>query len=175
MKTLFISILFITLGVSINAQNQEKKQSEKNQTDLITLEKIVIVLINNETIGNPSILKNIPKENLQTAEFSKDDKLSSEKLFSAELMKQEILKPELKNGGIIKIETEFKFNIKTQKDLNTFFGLKESNDIFVNGYLLNKKYSIINECIKEIQFIKENKLIKNDNLFLKNKVLNIVI
>tara|TARA_R110001606_G_scaffold65773_1_gene151883 strand:- start:8 stop:532 length:525 start_codon:yes stop_codon:yes gene_type:complete len=174
MKTLFISILFITLGVSINAQDEEK-QSEHNQKKLIPTEKTVIVLINNEIIGNVHILKKIPNENLKAAEFSEDAKLSSTKIFSAEFNKQEILKPELKNGGIIKLETEFKFNIKTQKDLNTFFGLKESNDIFVNGYLLKKKYSIINECIREIQLIKENKLKKENNLFLKNKVLNIII
>ncbi|QXP63662.1 hypothetical protein [Polaribacter sp. HaHaR_3_91] len=169
MKTLFISILFISLGLSMNAQGEEKKQSEHNKKNVIASERTVIVLINNEIIGNPSILKNIPQENLATADFSEDAKLGSKKIFSAELMRQELLNPELKNGGIIKLETALKFNIKTQKDLNTFFGLKESNDIFVNGYLLNKKYAIINECIREIQLIKEG------NLFLKDKVLNIII
>ncbi|QXP71656.1 hypothetical protein H0I29_06130 [Polaribacter sp. R2A056_3_33] len=88
MKTLFISILFISLGLSMNAQGEENKQSEHNKKNVIASERTVIVLINNEIIGNPSILKNIPQENLATADFSEDAKLGSKKIFSAELMRQ---------------------------------------------------------------------------------------
>lgn len=39
-KTLFVSILFITLGVSINAQEPDKKQFVNNQKEINTFKKM---------------------------------------------------------------------------------------------------------------------------------------
>lgn len=58
---------------------------------------------------------------------------------------------------------------KTQAELNTFFGLNELSDIYVDGYLVESKdYKI---CLIEISDI-EIVYPKNDNK-LKNRVLNI--
>lgn len=104
--------------------------------------------MNDKIIGNISILKNISKEELQITDYSKETTLNSIKLFSPEWKKQEMENPNLRIGWIVKVTTEFKFKLKTQAALNTFFGLKESNNIFINEYLLNKEYSIINEYYK---------------------------
>lgn len=67
------------------------------------------------------------------------------------------------------MEGEVELDIKTQKDLNMFFGLKESNDIYVNGCLINKSMSISTESIKKIE------LMKADDFLLKTLTLNILI
>ena len=54
--------------------------------------------------------------------------------------------------------------------MNSFFGLNEENDIYVNGYLIeNKNQNISSESIVGI------KLIKADNFRVKKPVLNIEV
>ena len=75
-----------------------------------------------------------------------------------------------KNAGIIKANINHEFKIKSQKELNSFFGLSEENDIYVNGYLIeNKNQNISSESMVGI------KLIKADNFRVKKPVLNIEV
>ena len=75
-----------------------------------------------------------------------------------------------KNTGIIKAKINHEIKIKTQKELNNFFGLNEKNDIYVNGYLIeNKNQNISSESVVGIE------LIKADNFRIKKSVLNIEV
>jgi len=153
MKSLLTSLLFIIIGISINAQNQE------NKFYVVKYEK-PIVIINNEIIASYDILTKIPAEKFLRLDILKENELSSTKLFSTE--KQ--------NNGIIKAEIDFKLNVKTQKELNMFFGLDPANNIYVNRYLIeDKRQSISTESITKIE------LIQADNIFLKKISLNITI
>jgi|AntDeeMinimDraft_5_1070356.scaffolds.fasta_scaffold01880_2 predicted nucleotidyltransferase len=102
----------------------------------------------------------MPKENIAKLKVSKNKKLSSTTLFL----------DEKQNRGIIEAEIEGDFESKTQKQLNSFFGLKETNPVYVNGYLIeNKERNILTKSIKKIE------LIKADKLRLEKDVLNITI
>ncbi len=153
MKSLLTSLLFIIIGISIRAQNQE------NKFYVVKYEK-PIVIINNEIIASYDILTKIPAEKILRLDILKENELSSTKLFSTE--KQ--------HNGIIKAEIDFKLNVKTQKELNMFFGLDPANNIYVNRYLIeDKRQSISTESITKIE------LIQADNIFLKKTSLNITI
>ncbi len=153
MKSLLTSLLFIIIGITAYGQKQD------NKILLVKNEKPILI-INNEIIANADILTKIPSENILKLDVLKESALSSIKLFSTE--KQ--------NSGIIKAEIDFKLNAKTQKEFNMFFGLDESNNIYVNRYLIeDKRQSILTESITKIE------LIKADNIFLKKASLNITI
>lgn len=175
MKNLLAIFLFTIISFSINAQKQETKQTKNDNRKIAESKGTTVAIVNDEIIGDLYTLMEITKKNiLTTTEVSKDEKLSSKRLFSFELIQKEIFSPELKIGRIIKVKMKHKFNIKSQKDLNTFFGLEETKSVYVNGYLLNKKYSIINECIKEIQIVTEIRSVLVEHSS-GSKVLNIII
>lgn len=146
---------FITLitGLSTNAQIQN------NKFYIADYEK-PIVIINDTIIANIDLLKKVPSENILNLNIFKESKLSKTNLFF-----------DIKNNeGIIKADIHDNFESKTQKELNGFFGLSSSNDIYVNGYLLeHKEQRISTESIQKIE------LIKPDNLRLNKPALNITI
>lgn len=160
MKHLFISFLFIVFGISINAQNLDEKYFIKSQESPLLTESPILI-VNNKIIGNSILIKRTPTESILNIEFSKEDQLSTTKLYTPEIEKRGILK--------IEIEEHIKVEIKTQNSLNIFFGLKETNDIYINGYLINKEYSISTESIISIE------IMKADEIFLKTSSLNIII
>ena len=104
------------------------------------------------------------------------NKISSNKILELNIFKERKLSTNYlfienkKNVGIIIAKINHQFKLKTQKELNIFFGMNEKNDIYVNGYLIeNKNQNITTESIVGIE------LIKAENFRLKKSVLNIKI
>jgi len=153
MKKLSVLLLFMIFGVSAYAQNINDKfylsDSEKP-----------ILIVNNEIVASVSILKNLPKENIKKLNISKESTLSSINLFPIDK----------KDNGIVEVDIDIELEAKTQQQLNSFFGLDPTNDIYVNGYLLEDKDQAIS--IKSIKIIE---LKQADDIILKIAALNITI
>ena len=153
MKSKLIFFLTLTIGLSTYAQNQSRKVS-------IMKAENPILIINDTIIGSIDLLNRISSDKVLDLNIFKERKLSSTYLFIENK----------KNAGIIFANINHEFKLKTQKELNVFFGLNEENDIYVNGYLIeNKNQNISSESIVGIE------LIKADNFRLKKPVLNIEI
>ena len=119
-----------------------------------------ILIINDTIIGSVDLLNKISSDKVMELNIFKERKLGKTYLF----IENE------KNAGIIKANINHEFKIKSQKELNSFFGLNEENDIYVNGYLIeNKNQNISSESMVGI------KLIKADNFRVKKPVLNIEV
>jgi hypothetical protein len=119
-----------------------------------------ILIINDSTIGSFDLLHKISSDNILELNVFKERKLSSTYLF----IENE------KSAGIMIVKSKHEFKVKSQKELNNFFGLNEKNDIYINGYLIeNKNQNISSESIVGIE------LIKADNFRLEKSVLNIKI
>jgi hypothetical protein len=156
MKSILMSFLILIIGFSTYAQNQD---GMPNKMSIMKSEKPILI-INENTIGSIDLLNKIPSENILELNVFKERKLSSTYLF----IENE------KSAGIIIAKSKHEFKIKSQKELNKFFGLNEENDIYVNGYLIEKKnQNISSESIMGIE------LIKAENFRLKKSVLNIKI
>jgi hypothetical protein len=135
------------------AQNQNSKRS------IMKAEKPILI-INDSTIGSIDLVNKIASDNILELNIFKERKLSSTYLFIENK----------KSAGIIIVKSKHEFKIKSQKELNNFFGLNEKNDIYVNGYLIeNKNQNISSKSIAGIE------LIKADNFRLEKFVLNIKI
>ena len=153
MKSILMSFLILTIGFSTYAQNQNSNMS------ILKAEKPILI-INDTTIGSIDLLNKISSDNILELNIFKERKLSSTSLFIENQ----------KSTGIIIAKIKHEFKIKSQKELNNFFGLNEKNDIYVNGYLIeNKNQNISAESIVGIE------LIKADHFRLKKSVLNIKI
>jgi hypothetical protein len=75
----------------------------------------------------------------------------------------------LSEYGIIYIQIDKEMKSKKQSEWNIFFGFKEDNPIYIDGYLIrNSEYEIATESICEIAKVLPN--LKNS---LKTEVLNI--
>jgi hypothetical protein len=148
-----MSFLILAIGLSTYAQNQNSEMS------IMKAEK-PIVIINDTIIGSIDLLDKVSSDNISALTIFKDRKLSATFLFIESK----------KSAGLIIATIKHEFELKSQKELNIFFGLNETNDVYVNGYLIeNKKQNISSESIIGIE------LIKADNFKLKNAVLNIEI
>lgn len=119
-----------------------------------------LLVINNEIIASVEVLKDVRTDKLSRLDISKHEELSQTSLFPMDK----------KTKGIIRSDINIDLDIKTQSELNLFFGLKPTNDIYVNGYLVeDKKQTISTISIKMID------LRKADGLILKTPSLNITI
>ncbi len=153
MKSILTLFLILILGISTYAQNQNSRMS------IIKAEKPILI-INDSIIGSIDLLNKISSDKVEEMNIFKERKLSSNCLF----IENE------KGAGIIIANINHEFKLKSQKELNLFFGLNEENNIYVNGYLIeNKNQNISSESIVGI------KLIEADNFRLKKAVLNIEI
>ncbi|MCC4214544.1 hypothetical protein [Leeuwenhoekiella parthenopeia] len=153
MKSILTIFLIILLGTSTFAQNQNSRMS------IMKAEKPILI-INDSIIGSIDLLNKISSDKIEEMNVFKERKLSSNCLF----IENE------KSAGIIIANINHEFKLKSQKELNLFFGLNEENNIYVNGYLIeNKNQNISSESIVGIE------LIKADNFRLKKPVLNIEI
>jgi len=153
MKSTLTLFLILTIGLSTYGQNQNSKIS------IIKNEKPILI-INDTIIGSIDLLNKISSDKVLELNVFKDRKLGTTNLF----IENE------KNPGIIIANINHEFKLKSQKELNDFFGLNENNDVYVNGYLIeNKNQNISAESIVGIE------LIKADNFRLKKSVLNIEI
>ena len=119
-----------------------------------------ILVINGDIIASVEVLKNVNSNNLGKLDFSKHEELSKTNLFPLDK----------KTGGIIRSDINIDLDIKTQSELNLFFGLKPTNDIYVNGYLVEDK----GQTFSTIS-IKMIDLRKADGVILKTPSLNITI
>jgi len=153
MKSILTIFLILTIGISSYAQNQN------SEIRIMKTEKPILI-INETIIGSVDLLNKISSEKVLELNIFKERKLGKTYLF----IENE------KNAGIIKANINHEFKIKSQKELNRFFGLNEENDIYVNGYLIeNKNQNMSSESIVGIE------LIKADNFRVKKSVLNIEI
>ena len=119
-----------------------------------------ILIINDTIIGSVDLLNKISPDKVLELNIFKKKKLNTTYLF---IENEE-------NAGIIIAKINHEFILKTQKELNVFFGLDEKNDIYVNGYLIeNKNQNISAESIVGIE------LIKAGNFKTQKPVLNIKI
>ncbi|MGV8945340.1 MAG: hypothetical protein ACOH1N_02830 [Lutibacter sp.] len=153
MKSILISFILLTFGLTIHAQNLN------NKLHIVNAEKPILI-INDTIIASIDILNKIPSKNISKLDIFKERKLSSTHLFF----------DKKQHKGIIKAAINYEFKSKSQKELNRFFGLNEANDIYVNGYLIeDKNQTVLVESIIGIEFIKA------DDFRLKKSVLNIKI
>jgi hypothetical protein len=153
MKSLLTFFLILTIGLSTYAQNQNSEIS------IMKTEKPILI-INDTIIGSIDLLNKISSDKVLELNIFKERKLSTTYLYIENK----------KNAGIIITKINHEFKLKTQKELNVFFGLNEKNDIYVNGYLIeNKNQNISSESIVGIE------LIKADNFRTQKSVLNIEI
>ena len=153
MKSILTILLILAMGISSYAQNQNSEIS------IMKTEKPILI-INDTIIGSVDLLNKISSDKVMELNIFKERKLGKTYLF----IENE------KNAGIIKANINHEFKIKSQKELNSFFGLSEENDIYVNGYLIeNKNQNISAESIVGIE------LIKADNFRTQKPILNIKI
>ena len=153
MKSILTILLILAMGISSYAQNQNSEIS------IMKTEKPILI-INDTIIGSVDLLNKISSDKVMELNIFKERKLGKTYLF----IENE------KNAGIIKANINHECKIKSQKELNSFFGLSEENDTYVNGYLIeNKNQNISSESMVGI------KLIKADNFRVKKPVLNIEV
>lgn len=126
----------------------------------IELEDRPIVIVNDSIIGNFEIILNTAPKEVTRLNIIKDKNLSSRVLFFDNVT----------STGLVYAEIRASFEVKSQEELNTFFGLQATNAIYLNGYLLEQKnYCIATDTIKSIE------LIQADHLTLKKSVLNVLL
>ena len=119
-----------------------------------------LMVINEGIIASVDVLKIVQPDNVLQLDIFKDTELSSKNLFPLDK----------KSNGIIQATLNVDLEVKTQAELNSFFGLDADNDIYVNGYLIeDKEKTISTSSIKEIE-VREA-----DGLILKTPSLNITI
>ncbi|WP_442266659.1 hypothetical protein ACSIGC_02895 [Tenacibaculum sp. ZS6-P6] len=145
-----IIFIFILVFSNIYSQNHYVKLPlTKNNCPTFIIEK--------EIIANENVIATA-KESIDEISVLKDkSNRKKHKFFN------------LTENGIIFIRLKQKIAFKTQSELNDFFGLKKNNEVYVNGYLIEKSnYKIATDCIVEIELVEpdlENKL--------KHKVVNV--
>jgi len=146
MKSTIFTFLLLFIGLSTYAQNQDADKP--------------IVIINYSTIGSMDLLDKIPTYQISELNIDKKRNLSSTYLFAEDE----------KNAGMIFAKAKHEIKVKSQKELNSFFGFNEENDIYVNGYLIeDKTQNISAESIQGIEIVKAE-------AFRSNKsVLNITM
>jgi len=136
------------------------KSLAQTKVDYIVEPEKPIVLINDLVISNYASFLKIPRDSIFEMNIIKGKKLNSKNIFFDKNANESILV--LKANGT--------FKIRTQKELNNFFGLPENRNIYVNGYLINNKnYSFLISSIKSIDLLKPN------SITLKETSLNVTI
>ncbi|WP_255504466.1 hypothetical protein [Mesonia sp. HuA40] len=119
-----------------------------------------IVIINDTIIGSSTLLNKIQPEKIVELNIFNEKKFSNTCLFIQNV----------KYTGILMAKINHEINFKTQRELNSFFGLNEENDVYVNGYLIeHKNQHISSESIIGIE------LLKADNFKTEKPVLNVKI
>ncbi|MBT2163603.1 hypothetical protein [Zobellia barbeyronii] len=125
-----------------------------------SVEERPLLIINDDVIASVEVLKKIKTDNFAKLDISKDDVLSQTNLFPLDK----------KTKGIMRGNLNIDLDIKTQSELNSFFGLNPTNDIYVNGYLVEDKQQTVSTIS-----IKMIDLRKADGIILKTPSLNITI
>ena len=125
-----------------------------------SVEERPLLIINDDVIASVEVLKKIKTHNFTKLDISKDGVLSQTNLFPLDK----------KTKGIMRGNLNIDLDIKTQSDLNSFFGLNPTNDIYVNGYLVEDKQQTVSTIS-----IKMIDLRKADGIILKTPSLNITI
>ena len=124
MKKIFFTFCFIFISLDIASQTK---------VDFIVEPEKPVVIINDMIITNYESFIKISKDSIKEIQILKAKKLHSKNIFF----------DKNNNGSILFVKASGTFKIRTQKELNLFFGLPEKNNIYVNGYLIqNKNYSL---------------------------------
>ncbi len=153
MKIIAALCLTLILGASTYAQN-------KNAIIRLLKTEEPILIVNDTIIGSMNLLDGITSNKVLDLNIFTEKPLSTTNLFVQNR----------KNTGVVTVAINREFKVKTQKELNAFFGLNESNDVYINGYLIeNKNQNIASESIVGIE------LVKADNFRRTTSVLNIEI
>ncbi|UII76893.1 hypothetical protein LV716_03640 [Flagellimonas sp. HMM57] len=144
-----VLLLFLFIANSYSQEPYKKLPFAKN--------KCATTIIGNDIIANESIIE---------TEDSSITEISVLKYKGHEEV-QDLYN--LTEHGMVFIRMTKKLEVKTQKELNQFFGLPTTNEIYVDGYLLEKqKFKIAVDCIVEIELVEPN--LENQ---LKSKTINV--
>ncbi|WP_298480391.1 hypothetical protein [uncultured Maribacter sp.] len=142
----------ILCGLSLRSQEVDEEPVEGKFGNK------VIYLVNNHVIANEKTLERY-KEKIEDVSVLLEKPKESESYYS------------LSKNGILFVKLKTDLKNKTQKQLNTFFGLEEDNLILVNGCILeNINYSIATQSIFSVCIIEPNSENK-----LKSKTLDILL
>lgn len=132
----------------------------QTKVDFIVNPEEPIVLINDLVISDYASFIKIPKDSILEMNIIKGKKLHSMSIFYDKNT----------NESIILVKANGTFKIRTQNELNQFFGLPKNRNIYVNGNLIkNKKYNFLINSIKSIDLLQPNAIT------LKEASLNITI
>lgn len=146
--------LFILVGFSAGAQ-------EHPQQIYLSDSQEMVLLLNDEIIGSIDFLRTLPSEEIKAMSIHREEKLSA---------KENLFYRSNNESGLIKAKIDFEVDVKTQEDLNEFFGLPANNDLYVNGYFLeNRNYKISSHSIAKVE------IIEPDNVLVDKRVLNVTI
>ena len=125
---------------SFSQRSYEKLESAKKSSP--------IYIYNNDILGNDKLIPDIKK----SKKLIKDISVLKEK---SDNKKDDFYN--LSEYGVIFVDLTYKLDVKTQSELNEFFGLDSKNRIYFDGYLIgNNKYKIALKSIVEIELIEQN-------------------
>ncbi|WP_291868376.1 hypothetical protein [Maribacter sp.] len=150
-KILFVFFVIFFFGNILFSQNNYHKISE-------AIDSEPIYLINDSIIGNKQIIEKY-KSYIEEISIMHGIQIEETKYSN------------FKGKGVLFIQLKITLESKGQKELNTFFGLKENSPVYVDGYsIANGSYFISVESIQVAEIIFPNKENK-----LESKALNIIV
>ncbi len=159
-RIIFFSLLITFFIFSFSTYGQFKFQKEEAYV-YVKNTSHPVVLINNHILGNVALmkkLKNLGKQHELNVIKGKNFSKSKNILFFKE-----------KIDDLVLIEIDAEIIVKTQKELNALFQFELTNDIYVNGFLIDdKKQMIALQSIKSIEIIQPDVVNK-----LKSAVINV--
>ncbi|WP_324028243.1 hypothetical protein QSV08_10010 [Maribacter sp. BPC-D8] len=157
MGKITITLLSFLLTSGMFAQGDFNKLPQAKTTN-------ITYLIVPNVIGNENLLNSLgaTKEGIKS-------KIKEVSVFKEKPTRAGTEFYNLTEFGIVSFELFNSPAVKTQKELNNFFGLDEQTDVYVDGYLFeSKKINIATTSIEEIELVKPDSI----NL-LKGTILNI--
>lgn len=147
-------LLFALVTLSAKAQNNHHRIYKSADQEML-------VLVNYEVVGGMDLLKLIPPEAVSSIGINREERLAS---------KDNLFQDGRATSGLVTAQADFNFQVKTQEELNEFFGLAPETEVYVNGFLLeSKRYKIASKSIAEVE------VLESDNVFLQERVLNVTV
>lgn len=149
-----IQLFFALFILIFNVFSQEKYEKLP-----LAKTKNATYLFSKNIIGNEKIIPNIEtsKEDIKELSILKDKPDINDNYYN------------LTEFGIVFVDLKYDLEVRTQSELNTFFGLDSENNIYIDGYLVDRKmYKVALKSIVELELVDPNA--ENG---LKDPVLNI--
>ena len=135
-KQKILLILFTSLTINSFTQNIHKKLASIKTG-------CPSIIINDDIIGSKTFIDNNKKWGTET------------KILKSKINDVKHKYYNLSENGILSFSLNKNILIKTQRELNVFFGFKAKNKVYVNGYLLvSPNFKIAIKSIKNIEIVK---------------------